>query len=251
MLTLNNLSFSYPSQPPLFAGLTAHVEPGEVLAIVGRNGAGKSTLLRLLNGLLRPDAGHVSVFGRTTADRKVHEIARDIGTLFQTPEQQLFAARVDEEVAFGPKQLALAEVDVQGRVDLALQRTFLREQAHRHPLDLSTAERRFTALASVLAMHPAVLLLDEPQRGLDRLWTERLEAVIAAERQAGKAVVLICHDMDFVDRNAQIVLALGTGERPVVRQAADFFADPQLLRQAHVDVPIRIRLSSMSSRQGA
>ncbi|HEV7250563.1 MAG TPA: ABC transporter ATP-binding protein [Shinella sp.] len=251
MLTLNGLSFAYSAQGPLFTGLNARVEAGQVLAIIGRNGAGKSTLLRLLNGLLRPDTGEVTVHGRSTAGLKVHEIARDVGTLFQTPEQQLFAARVYEEVAFEPKQRRLADAEVKGRVDDALQRTFLSDQAQRHPLDLSMAERRFTALASILAMHPAVLLLDEPQRGLDRLWTERLEAIIASERAAGKAIVLICHDMDFVDRNAQIVLALGTGDTPVVRHVDDVFRDPHLLRQASVDTPSRIRLASLDTRRAA
>ncbi|WP_439623443.1 energy-coupling factor ABC transporter ATP-binding protein [Shinella sp.] len=249
MLTLTDLSFAYPSQGPLFAGLNAQVGAGEVLAVVGRNGAGKSTLLRLLNGLLRPDTGEVAVRGRSTDGLKVHEIARDIGTLFQMPEQQLFAARVQEEVAFGPRQLRIPDAEVKSRVDQALQQTFLGDQAQRHPLDLSMAERRFTALASILAMHPAVLLLDEPQRGLDRRWTERLETIIANEREAGKAVVLICHDMDFVDRNAQSVLALGTGETPVVQTVEDFFSDPHLLRRAHVDPPGRIRLASLGPSQ--
>ncbi|WP_411036901.1 energy-coupling factor ABC transporter ATP-binding protein [Shinella sp. BYT-45] len=244
MLRLEGLSFAYPAQAPLFARLNAHVGPGQVLAVVGRNGAGKSTLLRLLNGLLRPDAGQIRIRGRSTSGLKVHEIARDVGTLFQTPEQQLFATRVYEEVAFGPRQLGLANAEVEDRVDLALRRTFLHHQAQRHPLDLSMAERRFTALASILAMHPAVLLLDEPQRGLDRLWTERLEAIIAGERKAGKAIVLICHDMDFVDRNAQMVLALGTGEASAW-STETFFGDLELLRRARVDTPSRLLLSRL------
>jgi energy-coupling factor transport system ATP-binding protein len=245
MLTLKNLSFAYPTSEPLFAGLNAQVPAGDVLAVVGKNGAGKSTLLRLLNGLLRPLAGSVSINGKATAGMKVHEIAVAVGTLYQTPEQQLFAAQVREEIAFGPQQLKLDKAAIGRRVDIALERTFLTHQADRHPLDLSSAERRFTALASILAMQPDVLLLDEPQRGLDRIWTERLETIIGEERDAGQAVVLICHDMDFVDRNAQFVLALGTGEQPVAQPTADFFQNRDHVVRACVDPPARQLLDGL------
>lgn len=245
MLTLENLSFAYPSGEPLFTGLNAEVPAGRVLAIVGKNGAGKSTLLRLLNGLLRPQTGSVSIHGKSTAGMKVHEIAAVVGTLYQTPEQQLFAAQVREEIAFGPQQLKLDKTAISNRVDIALERAFLTHHADRHPLDLSAAERRFTALASILAMQPDILLLDEPQRGLDRIWTERLETIIGEERDAGKAIVLICHDMDFVDRNAHSVLALGTGEQPLDQPIADFFRNPDHIVRACVDPPARQLIESL------
>jgi energy-coupling factor transporter ATP-binding protein EcfA2 len=238
MLTVERLSFSYSSAPPLFQGLDAHVEGGEALAVVGRNGAGKSTLLRLLNGLLRPLEGGVRVAGRSTAGLKVNEIAAHVGTLFQTPEQQLFASTVAEEVEFGPRQFRLPQDEVKRRTDEALSRSFLKHLAGRHPLDLDYASRRFVTLASVLALRPQVLLLDEPQRGLDRIWTKRLEEIIAEERAAGRAIVLICHDMDFVDRNAQSVLALGVAA-PRQLPVATFFHDDGLVARASVEKPVR------------
>ncbi|MDQ0321984.1 energy-coupling factor transport system ATP-binding protein [Pararhizobium capsulatum DSM 1112] len=244
MLTLENLSFAHHSQTPLFSGLNASVGEGQVLAVVGRNGAGKSTLLRLLNGLLRPQSGHVLLRGKAIDRLKVHEIAAEVGTLFQAPEQQLFAARLSDEVAFGPKQLQLSAAEITNRVDEALAQTFLTHRASHHPLDLSAAERRFTALASILAMRPAVLLLDEPQRGLDRIWTERLEGIISKERDEGKSIVLICHDMNFAERNAQSVLALG-GRQPIQLSTEDFFADAGLLRETSVERPMRLQLKSL------
>jgi energy-coupling factor transport system ATP-binding protein len=247
MLKLDGLSFAYSSQTPLFSSIVADVPGGHVLAVVGRNGAGKSTLVGLLNGLLKPQSGHILVQGKPTDGLKVHEIAALVGTLFQAPEQQLFAARVRDEVAFGPQQLKLSARETENRVAEALARTFLTHRMADHPLDLSAAERRFAALASVLAMRPCILLLDEPQRGLDRIWTERLEAIIAAERAAGKSIVLICHDMDFVERNAQSVLALGE-PTPIQLPTAEFFADGPRIRKASIERPTRLALQDMFLR---
>lgn len=245
MLSLKNLSFAWPGQPLLFSNLDADIPAGHVLGIVGRNGAGKSTLLRLLNGLLRPDVGDVLVNGKSTRNMKVHEIARHVGTLYQTPEQQLFAALVRDELAFGPQQLKLPPGEIERRVEQALARTHLTHCADRHPLDLSAAERRFTALASLLSMGPDIILLDEPQRGLDRIWSERLQSIIREESEAGKAVVLICHDMDFVDNNVHSVLSLGGGEAPV-HPTATFFNDAHAVRRARVDLPARLRLARLA-----
>lgn len=234
MLILDRVSFAYPDSQPLFTNLDAHVGPGEVLAIVGRNGAGKSTLLRLINGLLRPVGGRVLIAGQPTAGMKVSLIAASVGTLFQTPEQQLFASSVRDEIAFGPRQFGNVPADVQRRVALALARTGIEAIADRHPLDLDYASRRLVTLASVLASAPPVLLLDEPQRGLDRRWMQRLEDIIAEERAADRAVILICHDMEFVYRNATGVLALGVAH-PEQQDVHAFFADHDLIERASVE----------------
>lgn len=244
MLSIADLSFAYPGMAPLFTGLNIEVGGGDVLAVVGANGAGKSTLLRLMNGLLRPAGGRIAVNGLPIAGLKVHEIAVHVGTLFQTPEQQLFAATVADEVAFGPRQLRLPEAEVEGRVSAAMDRAGVSERAARHPLDLDNAARRFVALASVLAMTPNVLLLDEPQRGLDRGWTERLERIIGQERRRGGTVVLICHDMDFVERNAQSVLALGV-DAPRQRPTRAFFGDRELVARASLEQPASSLLADL------
>ncbi|GLU29163.1 ABC transporter ATP-binding protein [Brucella sp. NBRC 12950] len=241
MLKIEHLSFAYPSSPSLFHDLSATLSSTDVLAIIGRNGAGKSTLLRLLNGLLKPIRGHVELNGKNLSELKIHEIARHIGTVFQSPEQQLFASTVEEEVAFGPKQLGFKKQRVEEKVAAALDRTGLSSFASYHPLDLDYASRRFLTLACVLANNPDILLLDEPQRGLDRAWTERLEQIISEERQSGGAVILVCHDMDFVERNATDVLPLG-GESVKQRATADFFFDKAAVNEISVETPWKIRI---------
>jgi len=241
MLKIDHLSFAYPSSAPLFDDLNATLSPGDVLAIIGRNGAGKSTLLRLLNGLLKPVNGHVEVDGKNLSELKIHEIARHIGTVFQSPEQQLFASTVEEEIAFGPKQFGLEKPQIAQRVATALERTGLSSFASHHPLDLDYASRRFLTLACVLANSPDILLLDEPQRGLDRGWTERLEQIIAEEKQSGRIVILVCHDMDFVERNATVILPLG-GKTIKQQTVNDFFSDKALVEETSVETPWRIRI---------
>lgn len=237
MLRVEDVSFAYPGGGAVLADIRFQAAAGEILAIVGRNGAGKSTLLRLLNGLRQPGSGSIAVAGRSTADTPVHELARHIGTVFQAPEQQIFNATVRDEVAFGPRRLGLAGAALEERIAAALARTGLAEVAGRHPLDLDQAARRMVALGSVLAMHPAVLLLDEPQRGLDAGAVARLEAIIAEEAAAGRCVVLVCHDMDFVARSAGRVLALAEGRVVADAATSAFFADAGLTRRAGVESP--------------
>jgi energy-coupling factor transport system ATP-binding protein len=211
VLHLQRISFAYDPAVPLIADLEVAVRAGEVLAVVGPNGSGKSTLLKLINGLLRPTGGRVLLAGDDITGRRVDELARTIGTVFQVPEQQLFEPTVEREVSFGPRQLGVSSFEVADRVADALDRTGLSAEAKRHPLDLPHAMRRFVALASALANRPRLLLLDEPQRGLDRQHVARLETIIAEESARGTATVLVCHDAEFVTRNATAVLSMRQG----------------------------------------
>lgn len=238
MLEIRGLSFAWPRAAPLFTGLDVTVLPGEVLAVVGRNGAGKSTFLRLLNGILEPASGQIRLDGLRLDGLPVHVIARRAGTMFQSPEQQIFAATVQEEVAFGPRQLGLTGDALRARVEDALGRCGLQGLDTTHPLDLDQGARRLLTLACVLAGAPQLLILDEPQRGLDRPARNRLEAIIAQECAAGRVVVLVCHDMDFVDRIAQGVLVLG-GPLPGQYRAEALFADLPLLQAAGLARPWR------------
>ncbi|WP_116134442.1 energy-coupling factor ABC transporter ATP-binding protein [Tropicimonas sp. IMCC34043] len=236
LLDLRAVGFAY-GETPVLRDISFAVHPGEVVALVGRNGAGKSTMLRLLNGLLRPDAGTVLIDGADTADRKVSELARTVGTVFQAPEQQIFNATVRSEIAFGPAQLNLGEDALQARIAEAVARTGLEGLLDTHPLDLDAATRRFVAIASVLACAPRLLLLDEAQRGLDRQRRARLADIIAEERAAGRAIVLVCHDMDFVADTADRVLGLAGGLLAVDATVRRFFADEQAPHSVSVERP--------------
>lgn len=243
MLVVDDVAFGYDQRTPVLDQISFAVEAGEIVAIIGRNGAGKSTLLRLLNGLLQPGRGRIVVNGCPTSSTPVHVLARHIGTVFQAPEEQMFHANVRDEIAFGVKQLGIAGEALATRVDETLDRIGLRSTANIHPLDLGAAERRFVALGSVLAMRPPILLLDEPQRGLDRIALERLESIVAEHTRTGGSALLVCHDMDFVARCATRVVAVAGGRIVGDRPTLDFFSDPALARAAGVELPDTIALS--------
>lgn len=211
VLDVSDVAFGYPGAAPLYRRLSLSVAAGEAVALVGPNGIGKSTLFRLINGLSRPSSGQIRIGGRDTAGLRIDQIADTVATVFQEPENQLFSPTVRQEVAFG-----LDAEEIAGRVDEALARTGLSDAAHRHPLDLDTANRRFVTIACALARRPGLLLLDEAQRGLDRTNIARIEAIIAEERARGAAILFICHDPAFVARNATRAIDLeGDGKRAV------------------------------------
>ncbi|WP_237155381.1 ABC transporter ATP-binding protein [Oryzibacter oryziterrae] len=208
ILAVQGLSFAYPGSTPLFDGFDARFFPGEAVALTGRNGAGKSTLFRLINGILVPKSGRVILAGNDTRGRRIDQIAVEVGTVFQEPENQLFAPTVRQEVAFGVEQLGLSAQQRNLRVDAVLERVGLVEVAQRHPLDLDAASRRFVAVASALVRAPSLLLLDEAQRGLDRANKARLATLIRQEQGRGAAVIFICHDPDFTALYATRTLSL-------------------------------------------
>jgi energy-coupling factor transport system ATP-binding protein len=244
MLSVNGVTFAYPDSGPVLENVTLGASASEVLAIVGRNGAGKSTLLRLLNGLLTPRSGTISVAGLPTATTPVHLLAHHIGTVFQAPEQQIFNPTVRAEIAFGPRQLGLTGRALSERVDAILERTQLSEHAASHPLDLDQATLRFVALGSVLAMRPSILLLDEPQRGLDARAIARLASIVREESARGTCIVLVCHDMEFVATMADRVIALAGGRLVADRSTFDFFACAEDRRAAGVEAPDSLALAA-------
>jgi len=243
MLSVDAVTFAYPNAGVVLDDITFEASASNVLAIVGRNGAGKSTLLRLLNGLLTPQSGTIGVNGYSTVTTPVHLLARHIGTVFQAPEQQIFNPTVRAEIAFGPIQLGLTGRDLAERVDAVLERTNLSDHAASHPLDLDQATLRFVALGSVLAMRPPILLLDEPQRGLDARAIVRLASILREESSRGTCIVLVCHDMEFVAAMADRVIALADGRLVADRSTLDFFASADAAHAVGVEIPDSLALA--------
>lgn len=244
MLRVEELGFAYPEAAPLFSGVSFEVGAGESVALAGRNGAGKSTLFRLINGLLTPSLGRVFVNGVNTRDVPVHVLARTMGTVFQSPEQQIFEARVSDEVAFGPRHLGLSRTEASRRAAEAIERVGLTQYSSAHPMDLDRAARRFVAIASVLSMKPRVLLLDEPQLGLDFRATQRLEKILADEKAGGVTLVFVSHDMDFVARNADRVLVLGDFRLLAMGSPISVFSDATALQTAGLEIPAALAIST-------
>lgn len=213
MLILNQVGFRWPGAPTsCLNDISLQLSAGEWLALTGDNGAGKSTLLRVMAGLLSPESGTITLHDSPIAQLKNRERATLIGVLFQEAENQIFHSNVAEEVAFGLRLQKLPQVEVAQRTADALQLCQLTDVAEAHPLDLHTAQRRMVAVASLEAMAPAILMLDEPSRDFDAHWLAVFENWLAVCRQRGTSVVAISHDSRFTQRHFARVVRLENGQ---------------------------------------
>ena len=195
LLELKNLSFCWPgTEQPIYKEINKNIAQGEKIALLGNNGAGKSTLFRLCGGLLQSSQGSILLNGQNIHEISVIQRARQIGFLFQEPERQFFHATVREEILFSLRNSDLAEDEKEQRLQQTLTRVQLNGLENKHPLDLDSAQRRMTAIAS-LDIHPyQLLLLDEPTRELDNYW---LDIFIHWLVQKEEAVLMITHDLDL------------------------------------------------------
>jgi cobalt/nickel transport system ATP-binding protein len=209
---LEGVSYRYPDGAAGLQGVDLEIRPGERVALLGANGCGKSTLLHVLDGLLFPQKGTVHAFGATISERDLAEEAvnawfrRRVGFVFQNAEAQLFSSSVWEEVAFGPLHLGLEVGEVRRRTEEMLDLFGLKGVRERPPFRLSGGEKRKVALASVLAVNPSVLLLDEPTTGLDPRTRRWLVDTLVRLGGAGKTLVTATHDLDLVEEIADRVV---------------------------------------------
>lgn len=211
-LDIDGLVHRYPSGVEAVRGVTLNVPPGQSVAILGQNGSGKTTLVKHLNGLLRPTVGEVRLDGRATDADRVDQLAATVGFVFQNPDDQLFERSVEREVSFGPRNLGFSAPEVATLAERCLAAVGLLEERATNPYDLDLSRRKLVALASVLAMDPAILVLDEPTTGQDPEGTARVGVVIAAWRAAGRTAIAITHDMEFAATSFEriVVMRLGT-----------------------------------------
>ncbi len=238
VLEVAGLWFWYEDESrPVFRGLDLAVQQGEFVALVGANGSGKTTLVKHFNGLLRPRRGAVHVAGQDTAHRSVGELARQVGFLFQHPEQQIFSPTVRAELAFGPRNLGLSPGEVEARVEAALARFDLTSVADRPPAILSYGLRRRVTLASAAAMDPPVLVLDEPTVGLDARGLDETFEWLTELHAQGRTILLVTHDMAPVAEYAERVVVLHGGQILADDTAAGLFAQTALLARASLSPP--------------
>ena len=208
---LDGLVHRYPGAVIALAGVDLAVEPGETVAIVGQNGSGKTTLARHLVGILAPSEGSVRVGGADVAGRAIAELARTVGLVFSDPDRQLFSRSVELEVAFGPRNLGLNAGTIGRLVDQALRLVGLDDRRTENPHDLTGSDRRLVAIASILAMDPAVLVLDEPTTGQDGPGVARVGAIVDALARAGRTIVAITQDMEFAARHFGRIVVMAAG----------------------------------------
>ncbi|WP_020575398.1 ABC transporter ATP-binding protein [Actinopolymorpha alba] len=237
------LTHTYSPGVTALADVDLTIDQGEFVALVGGNGAGKTTFAKHLNGLLRPSAGSVRVAGEDIAGRAVGELARLVGYVFQNPDHQIFCSSVAEEVAYGLRQQGAPEDEIDQSVARVLELVGLSTVADRHPFRLGKGQRQRLAVASVLALSPSILVIDEPTTGQDLAGTRSMMGLIDELHRSGHTVVLITHDMSLVARHAKRVCVFVDGRLAADRTPRDLFAQPDLLSRACLEVPPITRLA--------
>lgn len=243
-LELRELSFAYPGGRPVLSPLSLSVPKGTRLAVIGPSGAGKSTLLLHLNGLLPTtipkDAATATVWihGEPVIASRLRAVRTTVGLVFQDPDDQLFAATVAEDIAFGPRQLGLSATEIAERTATALTSVGLPDAGPQHPAQLSYGERKRVALAGVLACRPEILVLDEPSSNLDPRARRQLVKIL---RDLPATLVVATHDLDLVLDLCDRVLLLDEGRVQADDTPQRVLSDPLLMDRHGLEVPWRLR----------
>lgn len=239
LLALSNLSYCYDVERWALKGLTLEVRQGERIALLGANGAGKSTLMRLLSGLIAPSEGEIVLNGDVLRPTKsdLSKQRRRIALVMQNANYQLFCPSVEDEIAFGLKNIGLSREALRLRVEETITTYDLETLRHRPPHLLSEGQKKWVSIAAVLALDPDIILLDEPTASLDATYSERVLGLLEHLHEAGKTIILSTHDMDRAYRWANRAVVLSDGVLLYDGMPSGLFADTALVEKARVAVP--------------
>ena len=245
-IALENVSFTYQEGTPLastaLSDVSLTIEDGSYTALIGHTGSGKSTILQLLNGLLVPSQGSVRVFDTlitsTSKNKDIRQIRKQVGLVFQFAENQIFEETVLKDVAFGPQNFGVYEEDAEQIAREKLDLVGIDESLfNRSPFELSGGQMRRVAIAGILAMEPAILVLDEPTAGLDPLGRKELMNLFKKLHQSGMTIVLVTHLMDDVAEYANQVYVMEKGRLVKGGKPSDVFQDVVFMKEMQLGVP--------------
>ena len=237
LLQVKELSFHYEDGYEALRGVTCTIQRGERIALIGHNGAGKSTLFLLLSGLQPSWSGEVYLHGQLIRPQERVALRQQVALVLQNSNYQLFTPSVEDEIAFGLKNMGLGEEELHKRLEELLTRYNLAELRHKPPHELSEGQKKWVALVAVLATDPEVLILDEPTAALDALYTERVLDLLEQLHLAGKTIIISTHDMELASCFADRVLLMEAGKLICDRKAPDLWSDSILLKDKHLPQP--------------
>ncbi len=255
-IRVEHLNFAYPvvEDGPgvaVFTDLSLQIEDGTFVAILGSNGCGKSTLAKHFNSILLPSGGKVYVCGLDTSDEELlMRVRRNVGMVFQNPDNQIVANVVEEDVAFGPENLGVSSPEIRRRVDLALKQVGMYEYREHAPHLLSGGQKQRIAIAGIIAMEPRCIVLDEPTAMLDpRGRREVMQTITKLNRDKGITVVLITHHMDEAAQ-AQRVVVLHKGNVAADGTPEEVFSKVELLHSIGLAAPETVELCHALNQEG-
>jgi cobalt/nickel transport system ATP-binding protein len=234
VLDVRGLAYAYPDGHQALYGVDLHVHRGERVALLGPNGAGKTTLVLHLNGILTAGAGSVAVSGLPVAKRNLAEVRRRVGVVFQDPDDQLFMGTVHDDVAFGPANLGVTGVALERRVREALDKVGMADFVDRPPHHLSFGQRRRVAVATVLAMEPEILVLDEPSSNLDPASRRELAEILAG---LDVTVLMVTHDLPYALQLCSRSVILSDGVIVADGTTYDVLTDHALMAAHRLELP--------------
>lgn len=260
MVTFENVFYVYNKKTPLefeaLHDINLSIEKGDFVALVGRTGSGKSTLVQHINGLLSPSQGRVIVNGFTNERKKKHkskeinDLRRNVGLVFQFPENQLFEETVEKDVAFAPKNFGCSNEEALQKAHEALRKVGLGEEFYkRSPFELSGGEKRRVAIAGVLAFEPSLIVLDEPTAGLDPEGAEEIMNLFKKVHDEGATIVLVTHDMNLVYSCCEKVIVMESGRVVKITDPISLFSED--LETYSLESPLLYRLILDLNKKGA
>jgi len=247
VLDVRGLAYAYPDGHQALFGVDLHVHRGERVALLGPNGAGKTTLVLHLNGILTAGAGSVAVSGLPVSKANLAEIRRRVGIVFQDPDDQLFMGTVRQDVAFGPANLGLKGAALEARVMAALEMVGMADFADRPPHHLSFGQRRRVAVATVLAMEPEILVLDEPSSNLDPASRRELADIL---RSLDVTVLMVTHDLPYALELCPRAVVLSDGHVVADDTTYDVLTDAELMRAHRLELPFGFDPRAIDSLPG-
>ncbi len=243
LITLEGVGYQYEKKHIALQGINLKIAQGERIVLLGENGAGKSTLMKLLCGLLPMQSGKFHLAGEevTPKAQSLKALRRQIALVFQNANHQLFCASVEDEIAFGLRNIGLEETEVQAKVEQILLDFGLNELRTIPPHKLSEGQKKWVSLAAILALEPQVILLDEPTASLDRYHTKKVLNLLSKLNTEGKTIILSTHNMDLAYEWAERILVMSKGQMLRDASPKEIFSDKALLKQALLDEPYQLK----------
>ena len=234
MIEFRNVNFAYEKERPVLRDLSFRIAEGEAVGLIGANGAGKSTVMKLLLGLVFPASGEILVDGTRVEKKSLPEIRRKLGFVLQNSDNQMFMPTVYEDMIFAPLNYGLSREEAERRVDTALERLGMQELKHRHNHRISGGEKRMAAIATILAMEPEAVLMDEPSSALDPCNRRRVINII---RELKQTKLITSHDLDMILDTCQRVILLDRGQIAADGPADVILRDRTLLEAHRMELP--------------
>lgn len=238
-IQVKDLDFAYPDGTRALENINLSIQVGEFIALIGQNGSGKTTLSKCLNGLYKPTSGEVLVESLNSKNTPIVQMVRRVGYVFQNPDHQLFNSNCWDEIAYGPRNIQLSEAEVKERVEEAAHVVGLPKMLYEeHPFFLSKGLRQRVAIASILALRPQVIIVDEPTTGQDsRQSIEIMEFLKDLNETHGHTIIIITHDMYIVAQYARRVILMSEGKIQADGATAEVFSKPDILHKTFLEPP--------------